>query len=422
MTVDLLWALLGVVLGAAVAVGLGYLLKPRAGSSRPPVAPPVPPRGARRSSQAGLAGSEPQRRPPASARTGPQTRPQGTSHPRRLPSPTAVDIAIASQREAAAEAKRQARRRADADIARQEASRQAQPPLPEAPFSALSLPLDKPTTGPSEDAGLGRRRPPHTSLGSQALHNPLTPPAWTPNARSAPAAPTPAPRPQALHADPAAAAAAAGVPFAEPETQSQVSINPSELTALAPLPRPSFDATVVAGFEPTVMAPMWPPAPPRSPNPPAATPGFTPHNTPSVAALPPADAALTVLVVDDSKVVRIKISRLLEKHHYRVLLADDGLSAMQSMATDWPDLLISDVEMPGLDGFGLVEQLRQFPQGAALPVIMITSSNDKHREQASRVGIQVLLGKPYDEALLLVEVENALARVARPAPAGLVLQ
>lgn len=421
MTVDLLWALSGVVLGGAVAVGLGWLLKRRAAPSRPPGAPTVPPRGARLSSQAGLAGSEPQRRVPASARTGPQTRPQGPSHPRRLPSPTAVDIAIAGQREAAAEAKRQARRRADADIARQEASRQAQPPLPEAPFSALSLPLDRPATGPSDDAGLERRRPPHTGLGSQALPGgPLSTPAWTPNARSAAPDATPSPTRQALRPDPAATAV--DLPFPESETHSQASFNPSELTALTPLPRPGFDATAMASFEPTVMAPLRPPAPQQVPASLGGTPGLRPAYAPSHSVPAPTESALTVLVVDDSKVVRIKTSRLLEKHHYRVLLADDGLTAMQGMATDWPDLVISDVEMPGLDGFGLVEQLRQFPQGAALPVIMITSSNEKHRERATQAGIEVLLGKPYDEALLLVEIERALARVARPAPAGLVLQ
>ena len=133
-------------------------------------------------------------------------------------------------------------------------------------------------------------------------------------------------------------------------------------------------------------------------------------------------APITVLVVDDSKVVRIKTGRLLEKHHYKVVLADDGLTALQALAEQWPDLVITDVEMPGLDGFGLTQQLRNQPQGQAMPVIMITSSNDRHREAAARAGVSVLLGKPYPEQQLLAEVEKALGRVAQPAPAGLLMQ
>ena len=129
---------------------------------------------------------------------------------------------------------------------------------------------------------------------------------------------------------------------------------------------------------------------------------------------------LTVLVVDDSKVVRIKTSRLLEKNNYRVLLADDGLSAMACLEAQSADLLITDVEMPGLDGFGLTQRLRASPRWAGLPVIMITSSDDKHRAEAAAAGVDVLLGKPYDEQALLAEVQRALARVQRTESAGLV--
>ncbi len=133
----------------------------------------------------------------------------------------------------------------------------------------------------------------------------------------------------------------------------------------------------------------------------------------------------TVLVVDDSKVVRIKTSRLLEKQGYRVLLAEDGLSALDAVAAQRPDLVITDVDMPGLDGFGLTQRLRAQPRWRRLPVIMITSSDDKHRAAAAAVGVTLLLGKPYAEDLLLAEVHQALVAAlaeAPPAGAGLVLQ
>ncbi len=131
---------------------------------------------------------------------------------------------------------------------------------------------------------------------------------------------------------------------------------------------------------------------------------------------------VTVLLVDDSKVVRIKTSRLLEKHHYRVLLADDGLSALQCLAAETPDLVITDVEMPGLDGFGLTQRLRDAPRWHSLPVIMISSADERHRSAAAAAGVTVLLGKPYEESGLLAAVQAAVGRSVLVANASLALQ
>ena len=187
-------------------------------------------------------------------------------------------------------------------------------------------------------------------------------------------------------------------------------------------PMPAPTPAPVAPVMPTAAAPpvarpagpaLRPPMPVPLPRPPVAAQAVAPL-------LPP--APIMVLVVDDSKVVRIKTSRLLEKHHYKVMLADDGLTALQALAEQWPDLVITDVEMPGLDGFGLTQQLRSQPRGQAMPVIMVTSSNERHRDAAARAGVSALLGKPYPEEQLLAEVEKALGRVAQPAPAGLLMQ
>ena len=148
----------------------------------------------------------------------------------------------------------------------------------------------------------------------------------------------------------------------------------------------------------------------RTPAPPA---GLAPLRPPPRPAGPP-----TVLVVDDSKVVRIKTGRLFEKLGWRVLLADDGQAALSCLDSDAPDLLITDVEMPGLDGFALTRRLRGHPRWARLPVIMITSSDDKHRAEAATAGVDVLLGKPYAEEALLAQAQELLGRtVSRGAPA-----
>ena len=93
-----------------------------------------------------------------------------------------------------------------------------------------------------------------------------------------------------------------------------------------------------------------------------------------------------------------------------MLLADDGQAALRCLDDESPDLLITDVEMPGLDGFALTRHLRGHPRWARLPVIMITSSDDKHRADAQAAGVNLLMGKPYAEEDLLAQAQRLLGR------------
>lgn len=118
----------------------------------------------------------------------------------------------------------------------------------------------------------------------------------------------------------------------------------------------------------------------------------------------PADTL--VMVADDSKVVRVKTSRLLAKHGFRVAVAEDGEDAMRQIASEAPDVLITDVEMPGIDGFELTRRVRGNPATARVPVIMITAADDKHGPDATAAGVSVLLGKPYSDEDLIARVES----------------
>jgi CheY-like chemotaxis protein len=133
-------------------------------------------------------------------------------------------------------------------------------------------------------------------------------------------------------------------------------------------------------------------------------------------------AETLVLVADDSKVVRVKTSRLLVKHGYRVSLAEDGDDAVRQMATDAPHVLITDVEMPGLDGFELTRHVRNDPRMAHIPIIMVTAADDKHGPKAAEVGVSILLGKPYEEAELIARVESTLRATAHGTAAALAIQ
>ncbi len=110
----------------------------------------------------------------------------------------------------------------------------------------------------------------------------------------------------------------------------------------------------------------------------------------------------TVMVVDDSLTVRKITSRLLMREGYQVILAKDGVDALEQLIDVMPDVILSDIEMPRMDGFDLVRNVRADERLRALPIIMITSRTaDKHRNYALEIGANHYLGKPYDEEELL---------------------
>ena len=117
----------------------------------------------------------------------------------------------------------------------------------------------------------------------------------------------------------------------------------------------------------------------------------------------------TVMVVDDSLTVRKITSRLLAREGYQVILAKDGV-ALEQLLDVMPDVILSDIEMPRMDGFDFVRNLRADERLRSLPVIMITSRTaDKHRNYALQIGANHYLGKPYDEEELLALVAAYVA-------------
>jgi chemosensory pili system protein ChpA (sensor histidine kinase/response regulator) len=133
--------------------------------------------------------------------------------------------------------------------------------------------------------------------------------------------------------------------------------------------------------------------------------------TPSAAAAAPERRAPLVLVVDDSLTVRRVTQRLLAREGYRVVLAKDGLEALERLAEERPTVLLSDIEMPRMDGFDLVRNVRADARLADLPVVMITSRiAQKHRDYAAELGVDHYLGKPYSEDELLALVARYAGR------------
>ncbi len=114
-----------------------------------------------------------------------------------------------------------------------------------------------------------------------------------------------------------------------------------------------------------------------------------------------------VLVVDDALTVRNTLQQLVEDAGFYVETARDGLDALDKLRTFTPHLVLTDLEMPNMNGVELTMSLRGRDATKALPIVMITSrSQDKHRELAERAGVNFYITKPYNEAELLQAIRK----------------
>jgi two-component system chemotaxis sensor kinase CheA len=117
-----------------------------------------------------------------------------------------------------------------------------------------------------------------------------------------------------------------------------------------------------------------------------------------------------ILVVDDSVTTRTLEKSVLEAHGYRVRVAVDGMEALMLLQAEPGDLVIADVEMPRLDGFGLLAAIRKDPRLRSLPVIMVTSLEKReHQEKGLALGADAYIVKRhFDQSTLLETIRRLL--------------
>jgi two-component system chemotaxis sensor kinase CheA len=126
--------------------------------------------------------------------------------------------------------------------------------------------------------------------------------------------------------------------------------------------------------------------------------------------LAPARPPASILVVDDSLTTRTLERSILEAHGYRVRLAVDGMEALEQLRKEKPDLVIADVQMPRLDGFGLLEAMKKDPDLNRIPVIMVTSlerPEDQERGMSLGAGAYIVKRK-FDQGEVLATIRQIL--------------
>jgi two-component system, chemotaxis family, chemotaxis protein CheY len=116
----------------------------------------------------------------------------------------------------------------------------------------------------------------------------------------------------------------------------------------------------------------------------------------------------TILTVDDSRTMRDMLLMTLSEAGYQVDQAEDGMDGLAKLKDSRPDAIITDINMPRLDGFGFIEQVRSDPTRRAVPILVLTTESEPElKERARRAGATGWIVKPYNPGKLL----DALRRV-----------
>lgn len=116
-----------------------------------------------------------------------------------------------------------------------------------------------------------------------------------------------------------------------------------------------------------------------------------------------------ILAVDDSTSLRQMVSFTLKEAGHEVLEAADGVEALDIARNQATDLVISDVNMPRMDGISLVRELRDLPDYKFTPILLLTTeSGDDKKQQGKAAGATGWLVKPFDPEALLTTIKRVL--------------
>lgn len=118
--------------------------------------------------------------------------------------------------------------------------------------------------------------------------------------------------------------------------------------------------------------------------------------------------AKTILTVDDSRTMRDMLLMTLRDAGYDVVQAEDGEEGLEKLSGLRPDAIITDINMPKLDGFGFIEKVREDPTNVSVPILVLTTESEQDRKDRARAaGATGWIVKPFNPGKLL----DALRRV-----------
>jgi len=120
------------------------------------------------------------------------------------------------------------------------------------------------------------------------------------------------------------------------------------------------------------------------------------------------DVSKLIMMVDDSPSMRMLLRAALTDLGYAVVEAEDGVSALEKLDDIEPDLLITDINMPRLDGFGLIAQVRGAGRSSLPILVLTTESSDEKKQRARQAGATGWIVKPFNPDKLAAAIRRVL--------------
>jgi CheY-like chemotaxis protein len=115
-----------------------------------------------------------------------------------------------------------------------------------------------------------------------------------------------------------------------------------------------------------------------------------------------------ILVAEDNEAIRELVTEILVSRGFEVIQARDGHEALQQFETAKPDLVLLDIQMPGMDGYSVFQAIRKNPIAASIPMVALTgSAMNGDKEKALALGFDAYLSKPY-RLVSIVQLVNQL--------------
>ncbi|MGM0567986.1 MAG: response regulator [Elusimicrobiota bacterium] len=116
-----------------------------------------------------------------------------------------------------------------------------------------------------------------------------------------------------------------------------------------------------------------------------------------------------VLIVDDDQDILRLMEALLEGEGYGIIKAEDGSYALEKTILEKPDLILLDIDMPNVNGFEVLERVKENPATKRIPIIMLTASSESHSfEEAVEKKVDRYIAKPFDTKFLMQKIEEVM--------------
>lgn len=118
----------------------------------------------------------------------------------------------------------------------------------------------------------------------------------------------------------------------------------------------------------------------------------------------------TILTVDDSRTMRDMLRIALAEAGYKVLQAEDGVHGLEVLQTAMPDVIVTDINMPKMDGFGLIEAVRKDSRYRRVPILVLTTESDAAKKmRAKEAGATGWIVKPFEPTKLIAAIRRVAA-------------